>query len=123
MQQWRPVVLDGTAPDPTPGRPIGRDGTPRAWRAEETAETCARHADALAAETEAAARAVLAQLAELDGLAAFAAADPALDAVLNVARRRAFGLHGALRRLAAGLGELHTVLDELAHHAGLDGGA
>lgn len=125
MQQWRPVVLDGTAPaGPDAGRPIGRDGTPAVWRLDETAEVCARHADALAAETEAAARAVLAQLAELDGIALHAAADPALDALVNDNRRRLFALHGALRRLAAGLGEMHTVLDELAHRARpLDGGA
>lgn len=125
MQQWRPMVLDGTAPaGPDADRVIGRDGTPAVWCVEETAEVCARHADALAAETEAAARAVLVQLAELDGIVLQAVVDPALDALVNDNRRRLVALHGALSRLAAGLGEMHTVLDELAHRARpLDGGA
>lgn len=113
MEQWRPVILDGTTPTPTTaGRMLGRDGTPVVWAVDEYAELCARHADALAGETERMARDVMAQVDELS-------AGNVLGAL-----RRAFGFHGSLRRLAGQLGELHTVLDELAHHARpTDGGA
>lgn len=72
----------------------------------ETAGTCARQADELAALAEDAGRLVVAQARAL-----------ARGDVVEAARL-GWGLGGALRTLAGSLGELHTVLDEIAHHAG-----
>lgn len=106
MEHGRPVVLNSiTSVELDPGPLIGRDGTPIGWAIDETAELCARHADALAGEAERMARDVMAQTGDLS------------RGDLVGAIRRAFGCHGSLRRLAGQLGELHAVLDELAHHA------
>lgn len=107
MDGWQPVLVTDTTADPA--RPVGVDGTPAWWSVDETAEMCARHVDALAADVERLARDVLGQVDELG-------AGNVVDAC-----RRAFGLHGSLRRLAGQLGELHTVLDELAHDARFGG--
>lgn len=106
MNQWRPVLIDGTTPTAIDtGRTLGTDGTPVLFMVDEYAELCARHADALAGEAESIARDVMAQVDELS------------HGNLLAGVRRAFGFHGSLRRLSGQLGELHTVLDELAHHA------
>lgn len=111
MEQWRPVVLDGTTSiGIDPGRTLGRDGTPVLWAVDEYADLCARHADALAGDAERMAREVMAQVDELS-------AGNVLGAV-----RRAFGFHGSLRRIAGQLGELHAALDELAHQSRRSGG-
>jgi hypothetical protein len=113
MARWVPVVLNGTtAVKADPGRPLGNDGTPVLWAIDETAEVCARHADALAAEAESIARDLMAQVDELS------------RGNLLAGIRRGFGMHASLRRLSGQLGELHAVLDELAHQARpTDGGA
>lgn len=69
----------------------------------ETTELCARHADDLAGEIEAAERAVLAQIQQLG------------TGDLIGAQRAAFGIRATLRTVANSLGELHTALDEAAH--------
>jgi hypothetical protein len=82
----------------------------------DTAERCARHADELAGAVEAALRALCEQLDALTD-------EPATEARERVARLT-WGQGSTLRAVAAALGELHTVLDELAHElTGPAGGA
>jgi len=113
MTDMRPVLVfnSTTSQKLDVGRRIGRDGTPVLLLVDETAELCARHADALAGEAERTARDVKAQIEALG------------RGDLVAATRALFGLYGSLRGLAGSLGELHTALDELAHRAGSTGGA
>jgi len=95
---------------------LGADGTPVVSGPADTAERCARHADELAGAVEVALRALCEQLDAL-------ADEPAAEARVRVARLT-WGQGGTLRAVAAALGELHMVLDELAHElAGPSGGA
>lgn len=68
----------------------------------ESLEVCARHADALAGQVEAAERAVVAQLRQLN------------RCEVRRAHVSAEWVRSTLRVVADSLGELHTVLDELA---------
>lgn len=92
---------------------LGLDGTPAVTSPADTAERCARHADELAGEIEAALRALC---AELDGLSD----EPSAETRARFARL-AWGQGGALRTVGAALGELHTTLDELAHELAAGG--
>lgn len=74
----------------------------------EAAEMCARHADALAGQAEAAERVAGRQIRQLN------------RGQVRLAYESAEWLRSTLRVLACSLGELHTVLDEIA--AGEDGG-
>jgi hypothetical protein len=95
---------------------LGPDGTPVVSGPADTAERCARHADELAGAVEAALRALCEQLDALT-------VEPAAEARERVARLT-WGQGSTLRAVAAALGELHTVLDELAHElTGPAGGA
>lgn len=85
---------------------IGVDGTPGVRSVAEAAGTCARQADELAAVAENAGRLVVAQARALGR-----------GDVIEAARL-GFGIGGAVRSLAGSLGELHAVLDEIAHNAG-----
>jgi G3E family GTPase len=78
-------------------------GLPAAGSAGELVEVCARQADALAAQVEAAQRVVATQLGELD------------RGQLDEVAASGCWLSATLRVVAASLGELHTVLDEAAH--------
>lgn len=86
----------------------GPAGVPELSEAQ-SVEVCARQADALAGQAEHATRLVLALIEDLG------AGD------LLGAHRAGFGLHATLRVLSGSLGELHTVLDELANGGGLGG--
>lgn len=70
--------------------------------AHEVAEMCARHADALAGQAEAAERVAAGQIRQLN------------RGQVRLARVSAEWLRSTLRVLACSLGELHTVLDEIA---------
>lgn len=85
------------------------NGTPVIQTQGEVIETCARHADALAAQAEQGSHAVAALIETLT------------RGDLLTAQRDAFRLRGTLRVLTNSLGELHTVLDELGN--GRFGGA
>jgi len=86
---------------------LGLDGTPVVTSPADTAERCARHADELAGEVEAALRVLCEQLDALP--------DGRPGETRERVARLAWGQGGALRSVAGALGELHTVLDELAH--------
>jgi len=86
---------------------LGPDGTPVASSPADTADRCARHADELAGEVEAALRSLCEQFDALS--------DEASGETRERVAQLAWGQGGALRAVAGALGELHTVLDELAH--------
>ncbi len=72
----------------------------------EVAEMCARHADALAGQAEAAERVAAGQIRQLN------------RGHVRLAYESAEWLRSTLRVLASSLGELHTVLDEFAASGG-----
>ncbi len=92
---------------PGDGTVLGPDGTPAVIGPADTIERCARHADELAGQIEAALRVLCGQLDALSE-------GPQVE-TRERAARLVWGQGSTLRGVAAALGELHTVLDELAH--------
>ncbi len=101
-----PTGVDGTGAA-SAGTVLGPDGTPAVIGPADTAERCAWHADELAGQIEAALRVLCGQLDALS--------DGSQAETRECVARLVWGQGSALRGVAAALGELHTVLDELAH--------